>query len=500
MQTLVSRVESIAARTPGRIAIGEYGRQATYRQFWEQARAFAELLRDHGLLPGDRVAVVLPNRIEAAVAVYGTWIAGGVAVPLNAQARERDLAAWIEHCDATAVVHEPGNPDAAAAVAASAGERVLIAVEGNGLVASGARGARASRADVRTNGLATILYTSGTTGTPKGVMLGHEGLLANARAVIAYLELVADDSVLSVLPFYYAYGASVLHTHLAIGAQVQLAPNLLFPNLIVQTMQDMQITGFSGVSSTYSLLLKHGRLAQHDLSCLRYITQAGGPMSAALTHDLRTALPGPKLFRMYGQTEATARLTWLPPDDLDRKPWSVGLPIPGVRLKVVCEDGTTALPGEEGEVWAHGPSVMLGYWDNPDATRAALQDGWLRTGDIGHLDQDGYLYLSGRRSDMIKTGAHRVHPADVEDVIAGIPGVLETAVVGVDDETMGQVIKAIIVCDPSAACTAARIKAHCLSRLPAYKVPKLIEFASELPRTASGKVRRHLLQVAGATT
>mgnify|MGYP006169012133 FL=1 len=129
MQTLVSRVESIAARTPGRIAIGEYGRQATYRQFWEQARAFAELLRDHGLLPGDRVAVVLPNRIEAAVAVYGTWIAGGVAVPLNAQARERDLAAWIEHCDATAVVHEPGNPDAAAAVAASAGERVLIAVD-----------------------------------------------------------------------------------------------------------------------------------------------------------------------------------------------------------------------------------------------------------------------------------------------------------------------------------------------------------------------------------
>ena len=223
-------------------------------------------------------------------------------------------------------------------------------------------------------------------------------------------------------------------------------------------------------------------------------------MSAALTHDLRTALPGPKLFRMYGQTEATARLTWLPPDDLDRKPWSVGVPIPGVRLKVVCEDGTTALPGEEGEVWAHGPSVMLGYWDNPDATSAALQDGWLRTGDIGHLDQDGYLYLSGRRSDMIKTGAHRVHPADVEDVIAGIPGVLETAVVGVDDETMGQVIKAIIVCDPSAACTAARIKAHCLSRLPAYKVPKLIEFASELPRTASGKVRRHLLQVAGATT
>jgi acyl-CoA synthetase (AMP-forming)/AMP-acid ligase II len=193
---------------------------------------------------------------------------------------------------------------------------------------------------------------------------------------------------------------------------------------------------------------------------------------------------------MYGQTEATSRLTWLPPERLDAKPGSVGIPVEGVTIRIAREDGSIAEAGETGEVWITGPNVMLGYWRNAEATQATLHDGWLKTGDLGHLDGDGYLFLAGRRSDMIKTGAHRVHPTDVEQAIAEIPGVIEAAVIGVDDEVLGQVIKAYVVVERVTTRLSDEIKAHCRAHLAPYKIPRHIEFVSSLPRTASGKVQR----------
>ncbi|MGB0133864.1 class I adenylate-forming enzyme family protein, partial [Dokdonella sp.] len=197
-----------------------------------------------------------------------------------------------------------------------------------------------------------------------------------------------------------------------------------------------------------------------------------------------------RIFIMYGQTEATARLAWLPPEKLEEKAGAVGIPIPGVELVVRREDGSTTDSGEIGEVFARGPNIMLGYWRNPDASAGVLREGWLKTGDMGHFDEDGFLYLSGRRSDMIKTGAHRVHPKDVEEVIAELPEIAETAVAGIDDDTLGQVIKAFVVVAAEHALTINQIKAHCRDRLAAYKIPKLIEFVDALPKTASGKIRR----------
>src|SRR3546814_165295 len=360
--------------------------------------------------------------------------------------------------------------------------------------------------------LAAILYTSGTTGAPKGVALSHRNLAANAVAIIDYLALGPDDSTVSVLPFHYAYGASVLHTHLAVGARVVLednlvfphlvaealarerapgfpgvpstfaplpgrgrldqsalsapAPddstvsglpfhyaygasvlhthlavgarvvledNLVFPHLVAEALARERATGFPGVPSTFALLLERGRLDQYDLSSLRYLTQAGGAMAPALTRRVHAAFPQARLFVMYGQTEASARLTRLTPERLDDKLGSVGTPIDGVEIRVRRVDGSEASPGEAGEVCARGDNVMTGYWNAPEATAATLVDGWLRTGDLGHLDADGFLWLAGRRSDMIKTGAHRVHPQDVEEVIAELPGVREVAVTGVDD-------------------------------------------------------------------
>jgi acyl-CoA synthetase (AMP-forming)/AMP-acid ligase II len=216
-------------------------------------------------------------------------------------------------------------------------------------------------------------------------------------------------------------------------------------------------------------------------------------MAPATTTRLRNALPHARLFVMYGQTEATARLAWLPPDRLEEKLGSVGVPIPGVELEVRDEQGNRSDALAVGDVYARGANVMLGYWKDEETTAGVLLDGWLKTGDMGHLDADGFLYLSGRRSDMIKTGAHRVHPKDVEEVIADFAGIAEVAVIGVDDEVLGQVIKAFIVPQAGAEVSVDNVKMHCRERLAIYKIPKFIEFVADLPKTASGKIRRAVL-------
>ena len=508
MSSVPARVADIAKRYPQRFAIAGDDRRIRYAAFWEEAQRFANALRARGLRTGQRVAVLLPNRIEAAVACYGCWLAGGIVAPLNVQGRSRDFQAWLRHCDARHIVYEHSHTDAMDAIAAvdASGESAAIQRWPLGaehplcppalcpLGASNADDIDIDAVDrIAADDVALILYTSGTTGAPKGVTLTHGNLLANASAVVRYLGLNERDSVLSILAFYYAYGASVLHTHLITGGCVVLAQNLLFPHLLMDTIARERISGFCGVPSTYALLLERVKLGDYDLSSLRYITQAGGAMSPTLTRRMRAALPDARLFVMYGQTEATSRLTWLPPERLDEKISSVGIPIDGVQLRIAREDGSDAAIDEPGEVEVCGANVMRGYWNNPDASAAVMHEGWLRTGDMGHLDADGYLFLAGRRSDMIKTGAHRVHPNDIEDVIVELAGVSEAAVIGIDDDVLGQVIKAFVVAPGLPLRSENMIKAHCRERLASYKIPREIEFVSALPRTASGKVRRAAL-------
>ena len=490
MNGLPGRVALIAAQSPQRIAIVDGQRRIDYGRFWRQAQAFATHLHELGIGNGERLALLLPNRIEAAVACYGGWLAGAIVVPLNVQARARDFAPWLRHSGARHVVYEQGHRDVEVALEEIGYQGTHSTLRDGEALCADAESDAFDGHTLDENDTALILYTSGTTGAPKGVMLSHANLAANAEAVVDYLQLGPEDCVLSVLPFYYAYGASVLHTHLISGACVVLAPNLLFPHLVLQALAQERATGFSGVPSTYALLLQHAALGDYDFSTLRYLTQAGGAMSPQLTSRLRATLPHPRLFVMYGQTEATSRISWLPPERLEEKLGSVGIPVRGVQWKILREDGSPTAPGDSGEVWVQGPNVMQGYWDNAAATASVLAEGWLRTGDVGYLDGDGYLFLLGRRSDMIKTGAHRVHPTDVEEVIAEMPGVTEVAVVGVDDEILGQVIKAFVVAQDLPPRAEDRIKAHCRARLAPYKIPKHVAFVDALPRTASGKIRR----------
>ncbi|HEY0941163.1 MAG TPA: AMP-binding protein [Steroidobacter sp.] len=484
--SLVDGLVRSAERYPGRCALKDGAQSITYEQLLERATAFCRQLRASGLQAGDRVALVLPNGADFIAACYGTWMAGGVSVWLNATAKARDFAAWLGNCDAAFIVAEPSNAELTTALSALTRAPLSLQIGMAGLAAGGVQHAHAIVADDP----AVIMYTSGTTGRPKGVVLSHRNLAANTTAIVEYLRLTSEDSIVTVLPFYYSYGSSVLHTHLWVGGCLILEKNFLYPHAVIESLARERATGFAGVPSTYALLLSRVNLSTYDLSGIRYLTQAGGAMSPALTQKLRETMPKASLFVMYGQTEATARLTYLPPERLEQKLGSVGIPVPGVRIEIRAEDGAALPAGAVGEVWVNGPNVMLGYWRNEAATAEIKRDGWLKTGDMGRLDDEGFLYLVGRRSDMIKSGAHRIYPQDIEEAIAELPQVQEAAVVGVDDEVLGQAIRAFVVPAGNEPLTPMQVQAHCRARLANYKVPKSVEIVTSLPRTASGKVRR----------
>jgi len=497
----------VAAASPGAIAVEHGGVQARYADIARKAGRLARFLGDKGLKVGDRVALVVENSPEYVAAMYGCWIAGLVAVPVNAQGRAREILSALEHSGASALIGDANNRQLRTLLDRLAVPVILIG-RGRATVPDTCwNWAELEQCDPLgvdgdfcepENANALILYTSGTTGDPKGILLTHENLAHNVRGIIQYLELSAADRVLAVLPFHYSYGNSVLHTHLSVGATVVIGPSMTYPQQVTDSLRRQRITGFSGVPATFSMLLKRtdwGRSAPD----LRYITQAGGAMGTDLTRQLLATLgPETRLFIMYGQTEATARLTWLPPERLLEKLGSAGIPVPGVSLRIVDELGDDVGCGRLGEVVASGGNIMSGYWRNPEATSRVLRDGWLHTGDQGYLDADGYLFLKGRRSEMIKSGAHRINPEEVEEVVAEVSGASEVAVCGEPDELLGQVVAVYIVGRKSADLES-RIMHYCREQLALHKVPRAIHWVPRLPRTASGKIKRFELtkQTAG---
>ncbi len=502
--TLVHMLRDSAAHSPDSEAVVLGSQHTTYSQLWRDISAVAGFLQKKGLQPGERVGVLLKNSAEYIAVYYGVLAAGGVVVGLNTLAKSRVLVNWLQHSGASWLFAEAQHPELNEVIGSLDNTIQLVRAGDCGgdetkipswtwqeVLQDTAAEPDLSRLESAQT--ATIIYTSGTTGQPKGVTLSHGNLAANVCSIQQYLQLTARDRVLNVLPFYYSYGNSVLHTHLAVGATLVLENNLLYPQNVLATMASERATGFSGVPSTFAILLSRTRMENYDLSALRYITQAGGAMAPAMIERLRKAVPHARFFVMYGQTEATARLAWLPPEMLDAKPGSIGIAIPGVRLELRDKQGKPVAAGETGEIWASGENIMQGYWRDPELTRKVLEDGWLKTGDLAHCDEDGYFYIDGRSADMIKTGANRISPKEIEEVILELDSVEEAAVVGVPDELLGQVIKAVIVPRPGEQVEVKQIRAHCWKHLAMYKVPKFIDFVSELPKTASGKVQRYLL-------
>jgi len=497
--SLLQAVLDHARRAPEASCLLWQQTQWSYGDLGAAIASVAARLRQLQLQPGDRVALLLRNCPQYVALAYGVVAAGGAVVPLNAQERASVLARQIEHSGCRVLAGDPHHPEwprLQVALAASDVRLLPVAITDDATsVEAFCDGVKtdAEYAAVDAHALGMLIYTSGTTGRPKAVMLSHDNLWANTQAIVRYLSLTASDRGVCVLPFHFSYGNSVLNTHLAAGASLLVEDNLAFPQVTLQRIADHGCTGFAGVPSTFTLLLGRTRLHDYDLKKLRYVTQAGGPMPKPITTRLREALPNAQLFVMYGQTEAAARITYLPPSMLEAKLGSVGIPVADTEV-TIRDAGDAVVPVDQvGEICVRGPGVMLGYWQDAEATQQALRGGWLRTGDLGHMDGDGFIYIDGRAVEMIKVGAFRVSPQEVEEAIASLQGVQEVAVTSQPDEVLGQSIKAVIVQTAGASLDERAVKAHCRQYLATYKIPKAVEFAAALPRTASGKVQRFKL-------
>jgi len=498
-------LEESASALPDKCAMVHGKERISYGNLNREANRIARWLMDQGVAPGDRVVLMLENCHEYLSGYYGILKAGGVAVPLNPDLKPDGLAPLLSRITPRCII------------SSAKCERVLREIDLPALsipallmarprlrwsdipLTVGSIGEIAATGDGRNpdllldeTSLASIIFTSGSTGKPKGVMLSHRNIVANTDSIVQYLELTSADIQMVVLPFFYVMGKSLLNTHVAVGGTVVINNTFAYPASVVQQMIDEEVTGFSGVPSTYAYLLHRSplRSVRDRLTSLRYCSQAGGHLASHTKVDLIKALPEhTKLYVMYGATEASARLTYVEPHRLHEKIDSIGIPIPGVTMKVVSENGEELPQGETGELVARGTNIMQGYWHDPESTAKALSAHGYHTGDLGYMDRDGYFFVVGRRDNQLKVGGHRVNPQEIEDALIDTDLVMECAVLGIEDALAGHRLVAVAV--PIAAETTERdILQRCSQTLPRHKLPSEIRFLKALPKNSSGKIDR----------
>lgn len=438
-----------------------------------------------GYAPGARVALRLPNSPEYVAAFYGTLLADCVVVPLPV-ALERLRWQQIQgQCSPDVVIarREQVDPDDHSSLTVLelpdiAGEQIV-------------------RPTPRRNGndLAMLLFTSGSTGVPKGVMLSHRNLLANAASILTDLPIRSDDRALVLIPFCHSFGNSILQTHMLAGATIAMGGTLMFPASITEAIAEFQATSFSAVPEVYAMLLKYGQLGERPLPSLRYMSVAGGELRTDLSAEIAARIAPAAFYVMYGQSEATARLAILPPDQLGLRRGSIGKPLSGVALAIRDEAGCELGPGIVGTLWARGDNIMQGYWQDAATTGDVLtDDGWLSTGDMAHRDADGYFYLDGRANLLVKVQGHRVHPAEIEGAVeAWFPNTRAVALPMIKSEETRFAL--FLAAQDDRAIDVAEIRAACMRELPSHKVPVHFEVLDRLPLTSAYKVDRVALKL-----
>ena len=337
-----------------------------------------------------------------------------------------------------------------------------------------------------------VVYTSGTTASAKGIILSQRNLCFIASTVAGYLGLNETDRCALILPLSHTYGKSVLLSAAAVGATIVMLDSFGNRHSFLSQLTTEKCTVLSAVPYHLHALVKSGCLRQYNLSSLKTITSSADKLSPSTIEGLTEALPWIRIFSMYGLTEAASRVCFVPPEMIHQKKKSCGRPLPGVELKIVAKDGRDAAVGEIGEVLLRGPNIMTGYLDNPDLTTETIVAGWLKTGDLGHLDADGFLYIDGRKKDLIKCAGERVNPLEIEEILMKYPDVEDAAVVGRPDSLMGEIIHAYVVSGNSPL-NKADLHEHCSKRLSRNKVPYKYTIVDRLPVTSTGKVRKHFL-------
>ena len=502
-QTFEEQVRLAASKT----ALVREGRRSSYAEIDELSSALAASLLEQGVGRGDRVALFMDNSEHMVAALYAVLRIGAVFMPVNTLTKGDKLGYMLDDAQACALVtqHALGTVAAEALSLAPSVLHCWMVDDGQPAPCPPLRGQLAypwpgsapalSRARQPIDqDLAAIIYTSGSTGRPKGVMLSHRNMLSALESVSGYLGLRHDDVLTCALPLAFDYGLYQVLMGLARGATVLLERSFTYPARVLQDMVSEGATVFAGVPTMFALLLGMD-LSAFDLRRLRIVTNTAAALPVAHIRHIRDAFPHARLFSMYGLTECK-RVSFLPPEQLDLRPQSIGRGMPNEELWLVDEHGCRLPHGSTGELVVRGSHVMRGYWNKPAETAERLRPGplpgevVLYSGDLFRSDEEGWLYFVARKDEIIKSRGEKVSPREVENVLHEVPGVLEAAVVGVPDELLGEAIKAFIVCAPGQAPDARAVLRHCQARLESFMVPRSVEFVSALPRTDNGKVRR----------
>ena len=480
-----------APRFPRKEAIVHGDRRMTYTEAWAAVASLASRLKSDGLERGERLGIFLEPSIPQALSIFAASAAGVVFVPIHHSLFPEQVAHILSDCGARGLITTrarlAGLSDVLKRIPSLV---VVLVVDRDELFALEvpAPGEECLGYD-----LAAILYTSGSTGKPKGVMLTHAQIIAGAEIVSAYLGITSDERILAALPFSFDAGLNQIMTAFQHGATIVLL-NFRLAREIVDALVKERITGLAGVPTLWTLLAHpSSTLNRNCLPLLRYITNTGGVMLQSVLAALREALPSTSIFLMYGFTEAF-RSTYLKPEDLDRRPTSIGKAIPQTEVRILNDDGNTCAPGEVGELTHRGPTVALGYWGLPELTKdvfRARRDGErvCYSGDLVKSDDEGFIYYVGRRDALIKSSGFRISPTEIEEILCENAGVRSAAVIGVPDDLLGQRVKAFVVPNHSdEECVAEALIRFCAEKLPRYMVPETIEFIDDLPITGSGKV------------
>ncbi|MFF9585623.1 long-chain fatty acid--CoA ligase [Streptomyces achromogenes] len=492
-----------ARKTPHRIAVVHEDREVTYRQLHERVLRLAHALRTLGVARGDRVAYLGPNHPAFLETLFAAGALGAVFVPLNTRLAAPELAYHLTDSGAAVLVHAPEQAEAAAAAATDAGVSHRVALAGPGPGALGyddllALGGTAPLDEpVNPDDPCMIMYTSGTTGHPKGAVLSHANIVWNSVNVLVDLDLAADEVTLVTAPLFHtaALNMTCLPTLLKGGRVLLLGA--FDPDRVLHLIESHRVTCMFGVPTMYDALAARPRWPEADLTSLRSLNCGGAPVpERTITTYLARGLA---FAQGYGMTEASPGVLFLDREQTSAKAGSAGVPHFFTDTRVVLPDGRDAAPGERGEILVSGPNVMTGYWNRPAETAAAVtDDGWLRTGDVARTDEDGFAYIVDRVKDMFISGGENVYPAEVENAVLGHPAVAECAVIGVPDARWGEVGRAVVVLKPGARAEEADILGHLRGRLAKYKIPKSVVFAEALPRTASGKLVKPAVRAAYA--
>ncbi|MFW2109799.1 long-chain-fatty-acid--CoA ligase LcfA [Bacillus spizizenii] len=530
-KTLQSILTDSAARFPDKTAISFYGKKLTFHDILTDALKLAAFLQGNGLQKGDRVAVMLPNCPQAVISYYGVLFAGGIVVQTNPLYTEHELEYQLRDAEASVIITlDLLFPKAIKMKTLSIVDQILITSVKDYLpfpknilypltqkqkvhidfdrkdhIHMFASSMKEEKTELLTipkidpeHDIAVLQYTGGTTGAPKGVMLTHQNILANTEMCSAWMYDVKEgaEKVLGIVPFFHVYGlTAVMNYSIKLGFEMILLPKF-DPIETLKIIDKQKPTLFPGAPTIYIGLLHHPELQHYDLSSIKSCLSG----SAALPVEVKQKfekVTGGKLVEGYGLSEASpvthANFIWG-----KNKPGSIGCPWPSTDAAIYSEEtGKHAVPYEHGEIIVKGPQVMKGYWNKPEETAAVLRDGWLFTGDMGYMDEEGFFYIADRKKDIIIAGGYNIYPREVEEALYEHEAIQEIVVAGVPDSYRGETVKAFVVLKRGAKVDAEELDTFARSRLAPYKVPKAYEFRKELPKTAVGKIlRRRLLEEA----